>query len=281
MVNLSPAKDGKKASEYNPGDLEIGQDGHTYEARLSKGGSSFWKRVPKEELDTISPDIMIKNDLDNIIHNEDTLIVCHSCGASGCDGGCVEIELSDNTSEMEVEIERSSISKSPFRASSYHKGDLQDEIVETYECKECDDYECRDCEIVSVERTTTSSGALSKIEPEGEDIEPYTLADTGINPRVLPFINAPGNSFKIKKKNQIGQWIVGGSISCPFCIKAKELLSRHNQTIYFLDTDHASSDQMEWLKKNSSAGYSKIPVIFLDNKFIGGYDKLKQYIESI
>lgn len=60
---------------------------------------------------------------------------------------------------------------------------------------------------------------------------------------------------------------------CPYCVQAKALLKRLGLPY----TDISLEDKPELRKKLSDEnnGYRTVPMIFIDNKFIGGYMELE------
>ena len=60
--------------------------------------------------------------------------------------------------------------------------------------------------------------------------------------------------------------------SCPFCIRAKALLSKKGVTFteYSIDGDEPARDKMA----QRSDGRRSVPQIFVDNQHIGGCDDL-------
>lgn len=69
--------------------------------------------------------------------------------------------------------------------------------------------------------------------------------------------------------------------TCPFCIKAKELLKDN-----YLDyTEHEISDNEEAMRKKLGeffhiSGNVTVPQIVINNKHIGGYSDLKELFKS-
>lgn len=61
--------------------------------------------------------------------------------------------------------------------------------------------------------------------------------------------------------------------TCPFCIKAKEVLTQKN--IKFEDFDVSTDPKLRAKISDSVGGYSTVPMIFLDDEFIGGFSELK------
>lgn len=58
---------------------------------------------------------------------------------------------------------------------------------------------------------------------------------------------------------------------CPYCAKAKSLLT--SLDIAFEDFD-VGEDQELRQKMIDETGHMTVPIIFIDDKFIGGYDDL-------
>ena len=60
---------------------------------------------------------------------------------------------------------------------------------------------------------------------------------------------------------------------CPFCVKAKEILKRHN--IEF--TEHVMDGKDEELQKvKDKYSHQTVPIIILNGEFVGGCDDLKK-----
>lgn len=70
---------------------------------------------------------------------------------------------------------------------------------------------------------------------------------------------------------------VFGRENCPYCVRAKELLTDKGLNFEYLDV---GADEVEFLKMNTwvteATGYParSVPQIFLDGAYIGGHDKL-------
>lgn len=60
--------------------------------------------------------------------------------------------------------------------------------------------------------------------------------------------------------------------SCPYCIKAKQLLNSKGVTYEELRTDESAELADEAVKK--SAGLRTVPQIFIDDHHVGGCDEL-------
>lgn len=68
--------------------------------------------------------------------------------------------------------------------------------------------------------------------------------------------------------------------SCPFCIKAKQLLSNYHVTlqVYDLDTLYNSQQIMDELSKQT--GRTTVPNIFIFGRYVGGYTELKNLYDT-
>lgn len=64
---------------------------------------------------------------------------------------------------------------------------------------------------------------------------------------------------------------------CPWCVKATDLLESKG-----LDCFYYNLDLEKWLAiLVKKAGFTTVPIIFSpDNKVIGGYTELKEFLES-
>ena len=65
--------------------------------------------------------------------------------------------------------------------------------------------------------------------------------------------------------------------TCPFCINAKRLLDERN--IEYIEKDVVKNKQYfrEMIRK--TGGKKTVPQIFINDKYIGGFDKLQQYLK--
>lgn len=61
--------------------------------------------------------------------------------------------------------------------------------------------------------------------------------------------------------------------TCPFCVRAKDLLTQKG--IEFEDHDISSNPALRAEISASVGGYRTVPMIFLDGKFIGGCSELQ------
>lgn len=65
---------------------------------------------------------------------------------------------------------------------------------------------------------------------------------------------------------------------CPYCVKAKMLLSKHNINIIEIDVTDDSNLQNEMIEK--SGGRKTVPQIFINSEHIGGCDDLEELIKA-
>jgi|SaaInlV_100m_DNA_2_1039680.scaffolds.fasta_scaffold02730_3 glutaredoxin len=87
--------------------------------------------------------------------------------------------------------------------------------------------------------------------------------------------SSDSNIEKIISENNIT--IIGKS-NCPYCIKAKsELDDRHHKDYKYVEYNKDFKDKLLELNNN----YEKVPMIFIDNKFIGGYNEMKEFFEKL
>lgn len=62
--------------------------------------------------------------------------------------------------------------------------------------------------------------------------------------------------------------------NCPYCVKAKAFFTKRNiqYEVFSVGTDITSEEY------NSLTGMKTVPAIFIDEKLIGGYDDLINYV---
>lgn len=93
--------------------------------------------------------------------------------------------------------------------------------------------------------------------------------------RMLKAIFSP-NSYR----SRIGFWLILGKNTCQFCNNAKELLIRNNQQFTYVEKSAASQEQIEWFKARTPAYWNTLPIILLDNIFLGGFSELTKYMDK-
>lgn len=69
--------------------------------------------------------------------------------------------------------------------------------------------------------------------------------------------------------NNINKWLIYTKSNCDYCTKVKDLL-QSEQYITIINCDN-------WLKNTE---YKTFPIVFLNEKFIGGYNETKNYFQS-
>lgn len=73
---------------------------------------------------------------------------------------------------------------------------------------------------------------------------------------------------------QMGKIVVFSLDGCPFCVKAKDLLSLKN--VEFENISLTEKPEWRSMLFLLTSGRSKVPQIFFNEKLIGGYDTLKK-----
>lgn len=68
-------------------------------------------------------------------------------------------------------------------------------------------------------------------------------------------------------------------VHCPFCVRAKELLSRNGIPFTEIIADELPADEVEKLFARS--GMRTFPQIFVSDTILGGYSELKKLDDSI
>ena len=77
------------------------------------------------------------------------------------------------------------------------------------------------------------------------------------------------------------QWVIYGRFTCPYCVAAVEhLKEKGHQDIIFVDitkTSGFSKNEVLQKLRNLINGQTTVPIIFHQNKFVGGFDDLRSY----
>lgn len=60
--------------------------------------------------------------------------------------------------------------------------------------------------------------------------------------------------------------------SCPYCVRAKELLKR--RSVPFEEVFVSWDDEDAWVQMEKRSGMKTVPQIFIEEKCIGGYTEL-------
>jgi glutaredoxin len=75
-------------------------------------------------------------------------------------------------------------------------------------------------------------------------------------------------------------WYVITKEGCPYCIEAKELLGNKDQRYTILKLDDNNKNIIYENVDHLTNKYRYVPMVFKDGKFIGGFDKLKEYFNE-
>lgn len=70
--------------------------------------------------------------------------------------------------------------------------------------------------------------------------------------------------------------VIGYATGCPWCDKAKHLLSRHGKTYTYLEVE-GDDGLRKFLK---AIGKRTVPQIFEGTRYVGGYEDLKEHLEN-
>lgn len=111
-------------------------------------------------------------------------------------------------------------------------------------------------------------------------LEPYTYNSTGLSDNILNFINMVESKQGMRKKDQIGDWMLFTKCGCVHCENAKQLLVDNGQTISVIEEDKITMEQCRFLDNNSGQSEITYPRIFLNGKLIGGYNELSEYLNK-
>lgn len=72
--------------------------------------------------------------------------------------------------------------------------------------------------------------------------------------------------------------IVYTTSNCPFCVSAKNLLKQKN--IEFEEVALDSNHELRKKLSDENKGWRTVPMIFINNEFVGGFDDLKKLSDS-
>lgn len=77
-------------------------------------------------------------------------------------------------------------------------------------------------------------------------------------------------------------WLMYGADWCGFCIKAKEELAKKEEKSTYVDVDkYGGGTKVKHILKDRVGSHNTIPMIFLNEKFIGGYNELRTYKQFV
>lgn len=72
-------------------------------------------------------------------------------------------------------------------------------------------------------------------------------------------------------------YMIFGKPSCPYCDRAKQLLSKYNIEYTYVDL---SLDEAR-LKQFKEQGFRTVPIIYIDDKYIGGFNELQDHLMEV
>lgn len=81
--------------------------------------------------------------------------------------------------------------------------------------------------------------------------------------------------YKILSDNKIVVWSAPG---CGACVRAKQLLKTNN--IQYHEQDLSESDDVLQTCLMETTKYNFIPQVFVDKKFIGGYNEVRNMVSQ-
>jgi glutaredoxin len=92
------------------------------------------------------------------------------------------------------------------------------------------------------------------------------------------------NQTKFPLPNVSDIWTIYSINPCPYCRKAKELLTTQGEKFALINcNDYKKNNREEFLQficDLTQTEHKTFPIIFHEGKFIGGYDKLCIYYED-
>ena len=74
--------------------------------------------------------------------------------------------------------------------------------------------------------------------------------------------------------------IIYGRDTCPYCRGAKELCEKQNQAYIYNDIEQDANAQSKHQELASTYNHTSVPLVLIDDKFIGGFDNLKAWINN-
>lgn len=85
-----------------------------------------------------------------------------------------------------------------------------------------------------------------------------------------------GEWFPLPTLHNQDVFIVYGSNTCPYCIKAVDLLDETESLYMFYDLN--AFDDTSVLEEIVPTNHTTIPIVFKGQRFIGGYTELKRLL---
>ncbi len=117
-------------------------------------------------------------------------------------------------------------------------------------------------------------GEFTYYPPEKQVIDKIDSESTGLSERELRFVRVVERDTQDFVKKQMGQWVIVGLDTCSYCKKAMKLLRENMQGFYYISQLDLVGDQITWVKSRVNDWPGKVPKIFLNNSYFGGYKKL-------
>jgi glutaredoxin len=81
------------------------------------------------------------------------------------------------------------------------------------------------------------------------------------------------------------QFTVYSKSGCPNCTKVKHLLKEKNIVFSVINCDdYLLEDKatfLQWIEKQATKEYKLFPMVFDNKTFIGGFNEVSKYVESI
>lgn len=112
------------------------------------------------------------------------------------------------------------------------------------------------------------------------------MSEQNTNQHINQIINQDIDQTQTKfpLPNVFDCWTIYSINPCPYCRKAKELLTAENEKITLINcNDFRKNNREEFLKfihELTQTDHKTFPMIFHEGKFIGGYDKLCIYYQE-
>ena len=72
-------------------------------------------------------------------------------------------------------------------------------------------------------------------------------------------------------------YTIYGKPSCPYCERAKNLLHSIGLDYTYIDL----SQELSKLEEFKQQGFRTVPIIYIDDKYIGGFNELQDYLMEI
>jgi glutaredoxin len=102
--------------------------------------------------------------------------------------------------------------------------------------------------------------------------------------------NNNNNNNSNNSKNTNNVWVLYGRTGCPFCLESIRTLTNlikkpknKNDEFIFIDNENTKYTKNSIVKdlKNDIGNHNTVPIIFCNNKFIGGNSDLHNYLQQI